>query len=70
MRTYPPATTTTDSPSWGSGQPPWMLTRTTATPPDANRGRDRHPKEPGMLDVVGFDAAAPKLIADFSVGRV
>jgi hypothetical protein len=47
-----------------------VLTRTTATPPDAHRGRDRHPKDPGMLDVVGFDAAAPKLLADFAASRV
>jgi 60 kDa SS-A/Ro ribonucleoprotein len=24
------------------------------------------PEDPGMLDVVGFDAAAPQLIADFA----
>jgi len=51
MHTYPPAaTTTTDSPPWeppwGSGQPPWMLTRTAATPPDARRGRDRRSQGP------------------------
>jgi 60 kDa SS-A/Ro ribonucleoprotein len=28
------------------------------------------PSDSGMLDVVGFDAAAPQLIADFSAGRV
>jgi 60 kDa SS-A/Ro ribonucleoprotein len=28
------------------------------------------PNDGGMLDVVGFDTAAPKLIADFSAGRV
>jgi len=28
-----------------------------------------NPNDPGGLDVVGFDAAAPKLIADFSAGR-
>lgn len=27
------------------------------------------PKDPGMLDVVGFDTAAPQVIADFSAGR-
>ena len=26
------------------------------------------PADPGMLDVVGFDSAAPALIADFSRG--
>jgi 60 kDa SS-A/Ro ribonucleoprotein len=28
------------------------------------------PNDGGMLDVVGFDSAAPALIADFSAGRV
>lgn len=28
------------------------------------------PKDKGMLDVVGFDSAAPALIADFSAGRI
>lgn len=28
------------------------------------------PNDAGMLDVVGFDSAAPALIADFSAGRV
>jgi 60 kDa SS-A/Ro ribonucleoprotein len=28
------------------------------------------PKDPGMLDVVGFDAGAPAFMADFSAGRV
>jgi 60 kDa SS-A/Ro ribonucleoprotein len=28
------------------------------------------PQDPGMLDVVGFDASAPKLISDFSAGRL
>lgn len=28
------------------------------------------PKDPGMLDVVGFDSAAPKLISDFGAGRI
>jgi 60 kDa SS-A/Ro ribonucleoprotein len=28
------------------------------------------PRDPGMLDVVGFDSAAPQLIADFSAGRI
>lgn len=27
------------------------------------------PKDPGMLDVVGFDATVPNVIADFSAGR-
>lgn len=27
------------------------------------------PKDPGMLDVVGFDTATPQVIADFSAGR-
>jgi 60 kDa SS-A/Ro ribonucleoprotein len=26
------------------------------------------PKDPGMLDVVGFDAAAPQVMADFARG--
>lgn len=29
-----------------------------------------NPNDPGMLDVVGFDTAAPNLIADFSAGRI
>ena len=28
------------------------------------------PADPGMLDVAGFDAAVPTLIADFSRGEV
>lgn len=28
------------------------------------------PNDPGMIDVVGFDTAAPQLIADFSLGRI
>ena len=28
------------------------------------------PNDPGMLDVVGFDAAAPQLMADFAAGRL
>lgn len=28
------------------------------------------PKDPGTLDVVGFDASAPQVIADFSAGRL
>jgi len=28
------------------------------------------PNDPGMLDVVGFDTAAPQLIADFAAGRL
>jgi 60 kDa SS-A/Ro ribonucleoprotein len=28
------------------------------------------PKDPGMLDVVGFDTATPNLISDFSAGKV
>ncbi len=28
------------------------------------------PQDPGMMDVVGFDTAAPKLMADWSMGRV
>lgn len=28
------------------------------------------PKDPGMLDVVGFDASAPKVMADFSRGDI
>jgi 60 kDa SS-A/Ro ribonucleoprotein len=27
------------------------------------------PRDPGMLDVVGFDASAPELIASFSKGE-
>jgi 60 kDa SS-A/Ro ribonucleoprotein len=27
------------------------------------------PKDPGMLDVVGFDAAAPQVMADFARGE-
>lgn len=29
-----------------------------------------NPSDPGMLDVVGFDAAAPRLISNFSAGNV
>jgi 60 kDa SS-A/Ro ribonucleoprotein len=28
------------------------------------------PHDPGMLDVVGFDSAAPQLMADFAAGRL
>jgi 60 kDa SS-A/Ro ribonucleoprotein len=28
------------------------------------------PNDPGMLDVVGFDTAAPQVMADFAAGRV
>ncbi len=28
------------------------------------------PSDPGMLDVVGFDASAPRVIAEFSAGRI
>jgi 60 kDa SS-A/Ro ribonucleoprotein len=28
------------------------------------------PADPGMLDVVGFDTAAPAVMADFMAGRV
>jgi 60 kDa SS-A/Ro ribonucleoprotein len=28
------------------------------------------PSDRGMLDVVGFDSNAPKVIADFSAGRI
>ncbi len=28
------------------------------------------PADPGQLDVVGFDSAAPQLIADFAGGRL
>jgi 60 kDa SS-A/Ro ribonucleoprotein len=28
------------------------------------------PSDPGMLDVVGFDASAPQVMADFAAGRV
>jgi 60 kDa SS-A/Ro ribonucleoprotein len=28
------------------------------------------PTDPGMLDVVGFDASAPNTISDFSAGLV
>jgi 60 kDa SS-A/Ro ribonucleoprotein len=28
------------------------------------------PADPGMLDVVGFDAATPQVMADFAAGRV
>jgi 60 kDa SS-A/Ro ribonucleoprotein len=36
----------------------------------ANRFSIADPRDAGMLDVVGFDSAAPGLIADFSAGRV
>ncbi len=36
----------------------------------ANEFSIADPDDPGMLDVVGFDSAAPALIADFSAGRV
>jgi 60 kDa SS-A/Ro ribonucleoprotein len=28
------------------------------------------PSDAGMLDVVGFDTAAPQLMADFAAGRL
>jgi 60 kDa SS-A/Ro ribonucleoprotein len=28
------------------------------------------PDDPGSLDIAGFDAAAPSLLADFSAGRI
>jgi len=28
------------------------------------------PKDSGMLDIVGFDTAAPQLMADFAAGRL
>jgi 60 kDa SS-A/Ro ribonucleoprotein len=28
------------------------------------------PADPGMLDVVGFDASAPQVMASFAAGRV
>jgi 60 kDa SS-A/Ro ribonucleoprotein len=28
------------------------------------------PRDPGMLDVVGFDSSAPQLVADFAAGRL
>lgn len=35
----------------------------------ANEFSIADPNDPGMLDVVGFDTAAPNVIADFSAGR-
>ena len=29
-----------------------------------------NPKDPGMLDVVGFDTAAPGIMADFARGNL
>ena len=28
------------------------------------------PADPGMLDVVGFDSAAPEIISSFAAGRI
>ncbi len=36
----------------------------------ANRFTLADPKDAGMLDVVGFDTATPRLIADFAAGRL
>ena len=36
----------------------------------ANQFSIADPSDAGMLDVVGFDTAAPALIADFSAGRI
>lgn len=36
----------------------------------ASRFSIADPRDPGMLDVVGFDTAAPQLISDFFAGRV
>jgi 60 kDa SS-A/Ro ribonucleoprotein len=36
----------------------------------ANKFSVADPSDGGMLDVVGFDSAAPALIADFGAGRV
>jgi 60 kDa SS-A/Ro ribonucleoprotein len=36
----------------------------------ANQFSIADPSDAGMLDIVGFDSAAPSLIADFSAGRV
>jgi 60 kDa SS-A/Ro ribonucleoprotein len=36
----------------------------------ANEFSIADPKDAGMLDVVGFDSAAPALISDFSAGRI
>lgn len=36
----------------------------------ASRFSIADPRDPGMLDVVGFDSAAPQLISDFFAGRI
>jgi 60 kDa SS-A/Ro ribonucleoprotein len=35
----------------------------------ANQFTIADPSDPGMLDVVGFDIAAPQVMTDFSAGR-
>ena len=42
-----------------------MVMATTATPFTI-----ADPSDPGMLDFVGFDASAPRVMADFSAGRI
>ena len=37
---------------------------------EANDFTIADPDDPGMLDVVGFDSAVPKLISDFSAGKI
>uniref|UniRef100_A0A914W0A8 VWFA domain-containing protein n=1 Tax=Plectus sambesii TaxID=2011161 RepID=A0A914W0A8_9BILA len=36
----------------------------------ANEFTIADPTDPGMLDVVGFDAAVPQIIHDFVLGRI
>jgi len=70
----------TDSETWfGKIHPTQALTQyreRTAIPAKlvvvgmvANNFTIADPKDPGMLDVVGFDTAVPQLISDFAAGR-
>jgi len=70
----------TDSETWfGKIHPTQALTKyreRTAIPAKlvvvgmvANKFTIADPKDPGMLDVVGFDTAVPQLISDFAAGR-
>lgn len=37
---------------------------------EGNRFSIADPNDPGMLDVVGFDSSAPRIIGDFTAGRI
>jgi len=71
----------TDSETWGGFIHPFQAlkeyraatgldTRLVVAGTTATNFSIADPRDPGMLDVVGFDSAAPQLIADFSAGRI